>query len=153
MLTCRQRLARQGDWVTTGRTSGRKTKRRKTIKPPRRSATIPVPATKDEEKIARLTRELSESLEREAATAQVLGIISSSPTDLEPVFETMLANATLLCEASHGALWLCEGDAFRMVALEGALPAAYAAELQRRAVFQPGPDVPIARVAKARQTV
>jgi hypothetical protein len=68
-------------------------------------------------------RELSESLERETATSQVLGIISSSPTDLEPVFEAILANATRLCEASYGTLWLCEGDALRAVALHGALPA------------------------------
>src|SRR6266542_389149 len=59
------------------------------------------------------TKELSESLERERATSQVLGVISSSPSDLESVFETILANATRLCEASYGTLWLCEGDAIR----------------------------------------
>src|SRR5262249_36863172 len=51
------------------------------------------------------SRELSESLEQQTAASQVLGIISSSPTDLEPVFETILANATRLCEASYGTLW------------------------------------------------
>src|SRR6266516_2312616 len=56
------------------------------------------------------TKELSESLERETATSQVLGIISSSPSDLKPVFETILANATRLCEASYGTLWLWEGS-------------------------------------------
>ncbi len=54
---------------------------------------------------------------RETATSEVLGVISSSPGKLEPVFEAMLANATRLCEASYGTLWLCEGDAFRAVAL------------------------------------
>src|SRR6266581_7483439 len=49
-----------------------------------------------------IRRELGEALERERATSQVLGIISSSPSDLEPVFETILANATRLCEASYG---------------------------------------------------
>src|SRR5262249_57724657 len=49
-------------------------------------------------------RELSESLERETATSQVLGIISSSPSDLQPVFETILSNATRLCEAIYGTL-------------------------------------------------
>src|SRR5215471_2477064 len=79
-------------------------------------------------------RELSESLERETATSQVLGIISSSPTDLEPVFETILANATRLCEASYGTLWLCEGDAVRRAALHGAVPDAYGAETRRKPV-------------------
>jgi GAF domain-containing protein len=97
-------------------------------------------------------RELSESLERETATSQVLGIVSSSPSDLEPLFETILANATRLCEASYGTLWLCEGDAFRAVALHGALPAAYTAE-RRRGAFRPHPDGPLARAARTRQTV
>src|SRR5215831_14708659 len=68
-------------------------------------------------------RRLSESLERERATSEVLGIISSSPTDLEPLFEAILANATRLCEASHATLFLCEGDGFRAVAMRNAPPA------------------------------
>ncbi len=99
-----------------------------------------------------LRRELSEALERETATSEILGIISSSPSDLQLVFETILANATRLCEASYGTLWLCEGDAFRAVALHGALPAAYTAE-RRRGVFRPHPDGPLARAARTRQTV
>jgi GAF domain-containing protein/anti-sigma regulatory factor (Ser/Thr protein kinase) len=98
-------------------------------------------------------RELSESLERETATSQVLGIISSSPADLQPVFETILANATRLCEASYGTLWLCEGDAFRAVALHGAVPSAFAAERQRGAMFRQSPGSAIARAARTRQAV
>src|SRR6266700_3913121 len=94
------------------------------------------------------TKELSESLERERATSQVLGIISSSPSDLEPVFETILANATRLCEASYGTLWLCEGDAFRVVALHGPLPAAFVEG--RGSQFHAGPSVPFARAARTR---
>src|SRR5436309_8507930 len=74
MLTCRQRLARQGDWVTTGRTSGRKTKRRKTIKPPRRSATTATPQTSDKKKIALLTRKLREALAQQTATTEILRV-------------------------------------------------------------------------------
>src|SRR6266536_929920 len=99
------------------------------------------------------TKELSEALQRETATSQVLGIISSSPTDLEPVFETILANATRLCEASYGNLWLCEGDAIRLVALHGAMPAAYAAERRRGAMFRRGAAAPITRATKIRQPV
>src|SRR5438876_480801 len=98
------------------------------------------------------TKELSESLERETATSQVLGIISSSPTNLEPLFETILANATRLCQASYGTLWLCEGEALRAVALHGALPTAYTAE-RRRGAFRPAPEGPLARAARTRQTV
>src|SRR5712692_11195354 len=96
-------------------------------------------------------RELSESLERETATSQVLGIISSSPSDLEPVFEAILANATRLCEASHGTLWLCEGDGFRRTALHGTLPEAFVEG--RGSLFHPAPEVPFARAARTRQTV
>src|SRR5262249_14271066 len=52
-------------------------------------------------------------------------VISTSPGELEPVFQTMLANATRLCEASYGILWLREGAQFRTGAFYGALPAAY----------------------------
>src|SRR5262245_60608337 len=127
------------------RMSGRKTRRRRAVKPPPRRATTPAPRTSDQKKIALLTRkldeavaqqtatsrELSASLERETATSEVLGIISSSPTDLKPVFETILANATRLCGASYGTLWLCEGDAIRAVAVHGRLPGAFTAWLRR----------------------
>src|SRR6266536_3346982 len=99
------------------------------------------------------SRELSESLEREAATSRVLGIVSSSPTHHEPVFDTILANATRLCEASYGNLFLCEGDTIRLVAVHGAVPDAYAAVRRRGAVFRPSPGLVIARAVSTRQTV
>ena len=151
--------------VTTGRTTRPKTKRR-TGEHARRSSRTAAPATSDEKTIAQLTRELgeslerekatsrelSESLERETATSQVLGIISGSPTDLNAVFETILANATRLCDASYGTLWLSEGAAFRAVALHGPLPSTYVEQL-RRGVLRPGPDGPVPRAARTRQTV
>src|SRR5438094_5316185 len=61
------------------------------------------------------TRELSESLEQQRATSEVLQVISSSPGELEPVFQAMLENATRICEAKFGSMYLREGDAFRIV--------------------------------------
>src|SRR5207249_1858633 len=68
------------------------------------------------------TGDLSGALEQQTATSEVLGVISSSPGELEPVFETMLANATRICGAKFGVLFRSEGDALRAVALHGAPP-------------------------------
>jgi GAF domain-containing protein len=63
------------------------------------------------------TRELSESLEQQTATSEVLSVISTSAGELEPVFNAMLANATRICEATFGNLFLREGPIFRAVAV------------------------------------
>src|SRR5262245_5107177 len=73
----------------------------------------------------RLLNELRESLDRQTATAEVLKVISSSPGELTPVFDSVLANATQLCEATHGAMWLREGDTLRNAAFHGTLPEAF----------------------------
>jgi signal transduction histidine kinase len=101
----------------------------------------------------RLLNELRQSLEQQTATSEVLGVISSSPGELKLVFDAMLANATRVCEASYGALWVCEGDGFRNVALYGALPGGYAAELRRMANFRPHSETPMAQVARTKVTV
>ena len=94
------------------------------------------------------TRELSDALEQQTATSEVLRVISSLPGELEPVFQAMLANATRLCEANYGAMWLREGDSFRNAAFHGALPAAYI-ELWRSASV--GRTAPMGRVARSRK--
>src|SRR6516165_2626309 len=71
------------------------------------------------------TRELSEALDQQTAISEVLQGISSSPGELGPVFQAILAHATRLCDAAYGAMWLTEGDHFRNAAFHGALPAAY----------------------------
>jgi signal transduction histidine kinase len=65
----------------------------------------------------------------------------------------MLTNAARLCTASYGAMWLCEGDGFRMAAIHGELPAAYVDEFRLGAVYRPSPKVPLARVAATHQPV
>ena len=82
------------------------------------------------------TRELSEALEQQTATSEVLRVISSSPGELGPVFQAMLENAVRICEANFGNLFLSEGDAFRIVALQSA-PPAWAELWQREPVFRP----------------
>jgi GAF domain-containing protein len=94
------------------------------------------------------TRELSESLEQQTATSEVLSVISSSPGELAPVFQTMLDNATRICEAKFGTLYLCEGDRFRAVAMHNA-PPAYAEA--RAAIVRPPPDSSLGRAANTKQ--
>jgi GAF domain-containing protein len=66
------------------------------------------------------TRELTESLEQQIATSEVLKVISGSPGELEPVFSAILENATRICEAKSANLWLCDGGEFRAAAFFGA---------------------------------
>jgi GAF domain-containing protein len=105
-----------------------------------------------EKKLEIRTRELSEALEQQTATSEVLQVISSSPGGLEPVFQAILANAARICEAKFGAMYLNEGSAFRTVAMHNAPPAL--AEMRRRnPVFRPNPRIALARAAATKQTV
>jgi GAF domain-containing protein len=101
----------------------------------------------------RLLNELRESLQQQTATSEVLGVISSSPGDVQPVFDAMLANATRLCEASYAILWLREGDQFRPGAYYGALPPAYTERWRQGTLVHLGADVPSVRAIKTRQPV
>jgi signal transduction histidine kinase/CheY-like chemotaxis protein/HAMP domain-containing protein len=106
-----------------------------------------------EKKVEQRTHELSESLDQQTATSEVLRVISSSPGDLKPVFETMLANATRLCEAKFGNLFLREGGVFRAVAVHGA--SSYLDLLRREPVIDVGkfPYAPLARLVETKDVV
>jgi signal transduction histidine kinase len=100
------------------------------------------------------TRERDEALEQQAATAEVLKVISSSAGKLELVFQTILENSITICEAKFGMFWLTEGHSFRCVALHGTSPAF--TELRRREpIFHPNPTLlsPLGRIAKSKQLV
>src|SRR5262249_9556972 len=99
----------------------------------------------------RLLNELRESLQQQTATSEVLKVISSTPGELEPVFNAMLNNATRICEAQFGILQLCEGDGFRAVALHN-VPPSYA-EWRLKSVLRPGSEHPLGRVARTKQTI
>ena len=106
-------------------------------------------ATGPETKVALLTRELHEAQEQQTATSEVLKVISSSPGELEPVFNAMLENATRICHAEFGTLYLRETDAFRAVALHNAPPAYVQA--RKRALVRPPPDSAVGQVVTTHQ--
>src|SRR5438876_4672912 len=117
---------------------------------PRRSAPHrsrrPPGSDREQKTVAVLTRELdearrqlSEALEQQTATSEVLQVISSSPGELEPVFQAILENATRICEAKFGMLYLWEGEGqYRVAALHGA-PPRLAEERRRGTVVRPAP--------------
>jgi signal transduction histidine kinase len=109
-------------------------------------------AAVQETEVARLARERDEAFEQQAATSEVLRVISSSPGQLESVFAAILENATRLCGANFGTLFRSEGDAFRCVALHNA-PPLYAEMRQREPVFRPTATTAIGRAAATRQAV
>jgi len=91
---------------------------------------------------ARLLDELRESLQQQTATSEVLGVISSSPGELEPVFQAMLENAARICEAKFGNIYRWDNDALRLVATHNT-PAALAEERRRSPVFGANPEEPL----------
>jgi two-component system, NtrC family, sensor kinase len=99
---------------------------------------------------ARLLNELRQSLEQQTATADVLRVISSSPGELEPVFQAMLENAVRICEAKFGALYRIDGEKFHFAAEVGT-PLEFVEHQRRRGPFQPSPGSQLERVLRTRQ--
>ena len=116
-------------------------------------AVIAIENTRLLNELRQRTDDLSESLEQQTATSEVLKVISSSPGELEPVFSAMLANATRICEATLGTLYLCEGPVFRAVAAHS--KEIYADFLRRNPVvdLREHPGIPLDRLANTKQVV
>jgi class 3 adenylate cyclase len=131
-----------------------KTRRRKTVTSKRRIAPKAAlrrsssPAGQETE-VARLTRDLNEALEQQTATSEVLKVISSSPGELKPVFQTILAQAVRICDAKFGNLFLHKENTFRAVEMYGASPA-YAEAWRQTPLLsvRDHPHFPLARLAK-----
>jgi len=98
------------------------------------------------------TDDLSESLQQQTATADVLKVISSSPGELEPVFEAMLENATRICEAYFGTLQLRENDAFRIAAMHNP-PPGFADARRRDPLIYPNEHNALGRVLATKRFV
>jgi hypothetical protein len=131
------------------RSGGKPVKSRKTVavkhsKVPKAERGRSDPAQETE--VARITRERDEVLERHAATSEVLQVIRRSPGDLKPVFAVILENATRICQASFGQLYLVEGDAYRAVAMHN-VPPVYVEARQREPMVNMSGNSALARVA------
>src|SRR5262245_51291725 len=115
-------------------------------------AVIAIENTRLLNELRQRTDDLSEALEQQTATSDVLSVISSSPGELQPVFRTILDSAVHICGAKFGTLSLCEGEIFRTVALHG-VPLAYAEERRREPVIHPDPKSAFGRMARDKQVV
>ena len=113
-------------------------------------AVIAIENTRLLNELRQRTDDLSESLEQQTATSVVLSVISSSPGELEPVFQAILENAVQICDAKFGNLFLREGDVFRIGATYGA-PPAYVDYLRSEQVFQLNPKVGLGLLVKTKE--
>jgi GAF domain-containing protein len=93
------------------------------------------------------TRELTESLEQQTATSEVLQVISSSPGDLQPVFDSMLQNAARICDAKFGNIFRWDGEAMHIVGSHNTPPALV--EARTRSPLRPHPNSPLDRMLRA----
>src|SRR5262249_31872031 len=97
------------------------------------------------------TRELLQALEQQTATSQVLQVISSSPNQLEPVFRTILVNATRICDANFGNLYLRDEQGFRIAEAHNTPPAFV--EDRKRAPYRPSPNNAFGRMERTKSVI
>jgi hypothetical protein len=130
-----------------------KARRRKPVALKRRSAVIAGPERRDlQEQLDLRTQELRGALEQQAATAEVLRVISSSPGELGPVFQAMLENAVRVCDAKFGILFRYDNKTFNPVAHFGVTPE-HAEFMRQRGSFQPTAGSGLDRVLRTKELV
>src|SRR6516165_916511 len=116
-------------------------------------ARMPQDASADlEEQLASARRELQEALEQQAATTEVLEVVSRSPGERESMFQIILANTMRICDAKFGHLLLYNGETFTTGAVYGAPPAFLEGRL-RQPIIRPGPAVPIGRLVATKKMI
>ena len=144
-----RRRPKAGDSAKTRRRKPAAPKRRHRPATARRRGVATSRKSKPETKVARLRRELNEALQLQAATAEVLQIISSSPGDLQPAFGKMLAHAASICDARYGNVFRLEGDALHLVASHNT-PRAL---IEARRVVRLNPKLPFGRMVATKAAV
>src|SRR5262249_30728825 len=114
-------------------------------------AVIAIENTRLFEEVQARTKELQESLDRQTATSEVLGVISRSPNEVQPVLDTIVATAQRLCQAERAIVWRLEGETFRAVAHSGLSTERIEAALKQR--LPVGRGSVVGRAAAARRAI
>ena len=125
-------------------------KQRELLKTFAAQAVIAIENTRLLNELRQRTDDLSEALEQQRATSDVLSVISSSSGELNPVFNAVLENAVRICDAKFGHLWLREDDALRIAGTHGA-PDAFVAYLREEPVFRPKPETGLGQLVRMKK--
>ena len=133
--------------------NGRPVKGQRSKKPTRKASAAHLSTDHPQEQLVeRLRRERDEAIELQAASAEVLKIIGSSPRDMKPVFEAMLVNALRICDAKFGHILLYDGERFHATHLYD-VPPSYRAFWDQHGPIRPSPRTGLGRLARTKQVV
>ena len=112
-------------------------------------AVIAIENTRLLNELRQRTDDLTEALEQQTATSEVLRVVSASPGEMKPVFEAMLANALRICEAKFGHILLYDGERYHAAHLHD-VPSSYREFSEQNGPLRPGPNTGLAWLARAK---